>query len=822
MISSRLLPADAKVPVEVPKSLRASVYVNGVLQSDPYVGNGDQVVVKSSDPSFQAIFYIALGRNRFIAVFDQEPDRIYIPDVYGCAEGVESATVAVTPTGYIQTEVVYYGDVLVDGVRQAAPLTLTQGQSISFLFEHDGETEDHSATFGTQVVMFTSYKKPAPKLDSALRNRAYAHLHRTYISDPIRNSSGYEVDIEVVGGRMVGTSPVPDGGTFQIAVDTGSTPAHIDADVRLNGHPTLRWSIWTDALYLDPVNVRVEPVGLLANTALPFASIPDNFYFDFTLPEGILATVDGKLYTGDLDYRGESASRWPILDATNATSLSVSFYPQLAPKMIEFGDATAYLHVIPTDSVLVDNLPGLDVAESDLPVGQAQSVQEAATFEVPIDVYAIPNVQSCSTPTVHTVLAGTADCPIGGFDAVVQPAHSNEVPSVLYVETQKFSSGVTKPVYIENEKIDNTAPGVSLVEFGTMVSTASVVRLLESNAPNTKVPFRRLLETNAPTMCYSLGPLYRPSVTSIGLDHSPALVEAGTLSTFNPDWRRLIPEYAATKAPDYRLSEDPSPLQVEPKYLVISSMFAAYEHESFSDYQFVHGMYSRRLFSNHRQTDTAASVELFTLQFEVRGIYDVEPRNFHLQERYPDQHVPNYSDASMRYPDQGVFHAEYIQRQYAFSAPARAQLVLPYIQSQQLMASEYRLPSSLFQAKAGAVYSGQTRSYGRSLVATHVELSVNTLETPTALPYTDVPTDYTFDGVRTDTSYTVFVGVEDRLDNGFFATELDALQNAVNVWSMDPSMVYAVQQPSGLWAWSQATAFNNLCSPVPKGYVSGG
>ena len=176
----------------------------------------------------------------------------------------------------------------------------------------------------------------------------------------------------------------------------------------------------------------------------------------------------------------------------------------------------------------------------------------------------------------------------------------------------------------------------------------------------------------------------------------------------------------------------------------------------------------------------------------------------------------------MRYPDQGLFSAEYIQRQYAFSAEARAQLVLPYIQSQRLLVSDHIVTSSMFHSKSEALYVGSSLNYGHGLSVIYSGVTVNTVETPEALPYQSGITDYTFDGVTPDTSYVLHTGVEDLVANGFFQSELDALQNAVSVWGMDPGVVYAIKRPSGLWAWSQATAFNNLCSPMPKGYVSGG
>lgn len=815
-------PEDAYVPITVPKSIRASVFVNGILQQKPVAKSGDTVVVKSSDPSFQSVFYAAVGRSPMSAIFDQEPDRVTIQDVYDCDDGGEYSTIPVTPTGYVQTDVIYYGDVIVDGVRRAAPVTLLLGQSISFVFDHDGEHEDHSVTFGSQVVMFRSHKSPAPKFDSALRNRAYARLNETYLSGPIRNTSGRAVTLEVLGGRLVGPQVIEDNATFQVAVDTGSTPAHIETEIRADGLPLLHWSVWSDVHYLDPVNVRVEPVGSLVSTHLPFSSVPDGFYFDFTVPEGVLSSVSGVLYSGTLDCRGLSASRRSVLDATNKTSVDVSFYPQLSAKMLEFGDAIAYVQVMPIDTPASASQTSFDLLGSELPDGQSSLSTESASSTVGVGVYSQVN-SFCAANALPSLMLGQSLSASSGDFELVLPDRSSADSSSAELITEELAGFDTHDAdYISFEAMDTIAPGVSLVEFGTSVSTASVVRLVRESAASNKSAMHRLLEDSAASMSYTLSPMLRPglppSITGLASDS----IAAGTLVAATTAWLLGNMRPADAVDPKYRFEPAlPTPTK-DPEYSQVDSMFAAYEHEAFSDYQWVHGMYSRRLFSAHRQTDTASRVQLFTLQFEVRGIYEVTPRNFHFQERYPDLRTSSVQRASMRYPDQGLFSAEYIQRQYAFSAEARAQLVLPYIQSQRLLVSDHIVTSSMFHSKSEALYVGSSLNYGHGLSVIYSGVTVNTVETPEALPYQSGITDYTFDGVIPDTSYVLHIGVEDLVENGFFQSELDALQNAVSVWGMDPGVIYAIKRPSGLWAWSQATAFNNLCSPMPKGYVSGG
>ncbi|QZE60400.1 hypothetical protein pEaSNUABM36_00147 [Erwinia phage pEa_SNUABM_36] len=67
--------------------------------------------------------------------------------------------------------------------------------------------------------------------------------------------------------------------------------------------------------------------------------------------------------------------------------------------------------------------------------------------------------------------------------------------------------------------------------------------------------------------------------------------------------------------------------------------------------------------------------------------------------------------------------------------------------------------------------------------------------------------------------------IDKPLEEGYFETELLALQNATQVWGFDPSVVYAIQQPNGYWTWAQITVCEESCgsmSCAARGYLSGG
>ncbi|QZE59395.1 hypothetical protein MPK66_gp151 [Erwinia phage pEa_SNUABM_2] len=67
--------------------------------------------------------------------------------------------------------------------------------------------------------------------------------------------------------------------------------------------------------------------------------------------------------------------------------------------------------------------------------------------------------------------------------------------------------------------------------------------------------------------------------------------------------------------------------------------------------------------------------------------------------------------------------------------------------------------------------------------------------------------------------------IDKPLEEGYFETELLALQNATQIWGFDPSVVYAIQQPNGYWTWAQITVCEESCgsmSCAARGYLSGG
>ena len=66
-------------------------------------------------------------------------------------------------------------------------------------------------------------------------------------------------------------------------------------------------------------------------------------------------------------------------------------------------------------------------------------------------------------------------------------------------------------------------------------------------------------------------------------------------------------------------------------------------------------------------------------------------------------------------------------------------------------------------------------------------------------------------------------GNPDLLDRGYFATELEALQNATGVWGKEASDVVARKLPTGQWYWATPDLCVNMCSACPPyGYLSGG
>ena len=66
-------------------------------------------------------------------------------------------------------------------------------------------------------------------------------------------------------------------------------------------------------------------------------------------------------------------------------------------------------------------------------------------------------------------------------------------------------------------------------------------------------------------------------------------------------------------------------------------------------------------------------------------------------------------------------------------------------------------------------------------------------------------------------------GAPDLLQRGYFATEVEALQNAINLWGVDPQTCAGRQMPTGEWYWIRIPVCQNMCSDCPPtGYIQGG
>lgn len=63
------------------------------------------------------------------------------------------------------------------------------------------------------------------------------------------------------------------------------------------------------------------------------------------------------------------------------------------------------------------------------------------------------------------------------------------------------------------------------------------------------------------------------------------------------------------------------------------------------------------------------------------------------------------------------------------------------------------------------------------------------------------------------------------VDAGYFLTEYAALQNAVNIWGMEPSAIFAKQLSTGFWVWLRTIECENTCDDSvceTFGYITGG
>lgn len=806
--------------VTVAPSIASSLKINGVTAVGiPYVVEGDVIELSPAAPqNIGDAFLVTIGRTPVQVKSDDTPDLFTLDSMFNCHLGIDSISETLHPVGFISTVVEYDYDVLIDGIRMPCPAAMVEGQSLAFVVRQSGDEDFHTAVLGDFTLHFTSYRWQKPQLDaSSLRHRAYANNSREYISDAIQNTSGYDIDVVVVGGDLVGpeSSTVADGQSFRLKFKVPTSPGHYTVTVLANGMKTAEWFIWSDAIYLDPPAAQTGVAKSRAVFDLPFPSIPNNFLFDYIVCEGTIPNIDGTDVRTVPDARSLNGERVYRQDATNATALKVQMEPQQDAKRIYFGDAVAYLSCPLVESTATARatkpIRTRIIAEG----SHSQRVNSKSASALPVVVTSAvhpTDLGDWRNAQGHSYLSKAAGA------GRRFPYASDDTQEEAFSAFLNEYSGLTARI----SEYRAPAPDVSHVATSAYVFESCEGRF----AP--------------PTVVYS-----KPAP-----DGAPVLINAYSIVAADSQYvterqpRALSHLAYGAAASQHVLFAEPKPSLVPSSFLyhfelamheVSRPIHSALEPRSPQFFHIVPGTpqelkaVSFRAFQSIPvvpRAKRAASANPTQVVSRNLSIRTADPYGVPLLSVFVQQDVKHKELDAQRV--QVLLSMSVVARwsvKHTSSPSTERPIFWQYVSNSVILAPSTVVhfagatPAS-FNAYAPRRVSDIVHSAPRYL-GKQTRSSVYKFE-PATVNWTQsyhALVSKRFDFVSKEMLY---VPVEDKVSLGYFGTELEALQNAVNVWGMSPDSVFALLQPSGLWTWAQVYSMDNACSDNKRGYISGG
>lgn len=761
---------------------------------------------------------IAIGRAAAVVFkeVDDVPDDFTIDSVFGLETGASFTTPQVNIVGFnVPIELRSNCEILVDGAVVPDGTMLSPGQSVTLRIEQSANNIDSwFLKAGKVTADFVSVRVPQP-VTEGVRGRAYAPIG-THYSDEILNTYGIDVVLAVFGdgaieGRSERAITLAPGESAVLSV---SVAAHQHYDVKyMFGSTEHTFSVWSDAEFLDPQPTTAQALRhvLAVSDAFSFASIPDNFYMIAKAPAGVDVIIDGEEFNAPQDARDVDSNQ-QTFEFTSRSVLQFRGIPSMTDRPLDFGDCTAVWRY----PVLLDGSASVSSTTS-TETQQKYQLSLAQNYVVRDKDVAAP-VDSGSLVAIGLASFANADRSDSlDYSATVYEYIPNAEHSGLDFDVDAISTNCSS---IEAQ--DPTAvvsASSSTVDSCTPISVAN--RLESFNARLPLPIFSMLAEYDAEE--FYLPQLPRHSAPAVNFRHT----DVGALASGN-SMRAMY-----KKSPDM-LSNS-----------LLSEMF-------FSALAFEWGTstkcedfspavnYSIELSLGTSVIPLPSSAAMVVGHQEYFSAYDVEaiPMDSQRQDKLSVPLRAKVRGQSGKGSGEVVlvavnmtlvhssFYAAYIPEYHAMQmlqwAPLLGEfevrrandvvdLVPEFTQRivfvGELVASAVLAPvSNTVDACFDVVYAQVHSCDWKGMTLS---------KAPSALSYPRMDI-LTIGSITHD-------GNPDLLDRGYFASEILALQNAINVWSMDPSTIAARQLPSGEWYWIQVTTCANMCQGCPPtGYLSGG
>lgn len=644
------------------------------------------------------------------------------------------------------------------------------------------------------------------------------------------------------------------------------------------------WDIWTHDTWLDAQPKATYSKGMVVakSDKLAFDEIPPNFFTDIRVPAGILFEVDGIDIESDLDSRGVYRDFFEMKDVSCDSSLVLESYPSHnAPKILMLGNAQiSWLHDF--EGELVYEAAGrsevfVAINPEFVYAFESRKTQSKSSYH-----YAMQRRDTDFKTSYSDALRTTSDKfalfdfasafveTAGSFDF----AYASDLPNTATEFSSEFSS-LFDSRYTEFRQIHE-----AWFQFAEQVIDGLQMEYAFESSYGIKPSFAydKSLGTSADVFAPKLSDAKDTVliVKEIMTPRKTGWNVASSITVELPDvaqeWNK-VSDQIQTESKYVETAATPNQYAAEPDYLE-NRQDAKADPAPPAERQYAKPY---GLFTENEWVQSGVSGSHFGFEADITDTYnrsyvdpsvaiwrqEVIPRaDYAMQWDFID--LENFSISVA--PSQPVIftqaNAEYsppvprwfeMNAQYQLTPHAEfvmAALTYKYLNDPlhvgttqvhrvdmsvelKVGSDAKRLDSIVEHAIPTAIYKSafsykpiMPPEIKQSPMSTAKHVEVQAIKTPSFAPQGVEIISHPVDRMKlTMFVPTVDYGEPDPLKKGYFETELDALQNAVNVWNKSPDEIFAIQQPDKTWTWAIKIPCGEYCGDFgcdTRGYLAGG
>ncbi|QQO90299.1 hypothetical protein pEaSNUABM5_00157 [Erwinia phage pEa_SNUABM_5] len=847
--------ADKDIPLEIrfPDGVVWTAKVNG--QPVKYVQDGDVVQFTASHPTItRHSFAFTIGRSSglFELKPDTLPDAFHFESVSGIDEGEVYSTEEITITGIntkVPVSVTVNGQpatdnvqIFIDGVEATEPFMIANNGKLRLEVLHEGTRSRVVVTVGTGSTNFGIYTVAEPILNS-IRNWAYQATGIEVVSDALTNPGPQQLNLTLTDD----TTALFSNGTKQVTLDQGqSATIKFTPQENKQYHVTFNtdqteydWQVWADNVWLDPqpATQRAERYVLGDSGDIKFDAIPPNFYTHLRVPAGILLQIDGSYVNLPLDVRGVYNAQTEIRNVACTSVLRMEGLPSHdQPHTILLGDAKLkWLYdftVDPTYQAIADKAVATAVPQfvartpntiaTNMPQFVATSVSARTDHDQDFDAQTGDKADTVYARQ-FVVSDAYADSEflsrfVPHRDAVVtdsfgtQPVAGDDQLGTLYDNNRFVSAEAEAPVWqgfnvfdtaVDYDSLLLDLPTVRLVAWSKVSGVDSTSRARYATSPITAQidnAARAEWIQSSPALGQSNDRAQKASGTHNWID---ALVPQVILPTarIDVDAAQALQRQYTSLPVDGALSDiSASPVTYhvdswEPRWTHVPRITFRYD-------MYVGIVTKPKSYPISMHGRTVGKTLTYKLNIRVRHVYDLLHRLATGKIKYaPATKVGKVVNAK----------SAFVVTKAAYGQKTSVGRVLPVVLSASINVDAKFVAVPASNPVDTAQADRKTNTVIAVTQARPTRPVVKVINVPR--PVTEMP------------PIAVDYGEQDPLKQGYFATELDALRNATEVWGHDPTAVYGIKQPNGYWTWAQVVVCENVCGSYgcdTRGYLSGG